>query len=71
MLEAGGHDARRQSEISIVGDTDRLLEILDANDRSNRANHFLAVYAHGVVGFSDQGRLEKPAATVALDQGPA
>ena len=55
------------TEISVVGDCDRLLVIPDSDHPRNRTKDFLACNLHAVVDLGEQGRLQIEARIVAIE----
>ena len=58
IFEACRADARRKSEISVVGGRDRLLVVLDLDHTGHWTEDFLARNPHAVVDPGEQGRLQ-------------
>src|SRR5260370_37211947 len=68
-LDVGGPDARAKTEVGIVGHTERLFLIADADHRRDRAEGLLVVNGHARPHAHEHGRLE--VVPVAADALPA
>src|SRR5713226_9287616 len=68
-LDVGGPDARAKTEIGIVGHTERLFLIADANHRRDGAEGLLVVHRHARPHAHEHGRLE--VVPIAADALPA
>src|SRR5258706_5070545 len=58
MLERGGGDARGQAEGRVVRDRERLLVVLHADHRGDRAEDLLAIDRHARLRVHEERRLE-------------
>src|SRR5882757_7724215 len=68
VFQAGGADAGGETELGVVGDRQRLVVVLGADDRGDRSKNLLTRDAHIVVGLGEQRRLEVMAGRLALEQ---
>src|SRR6267143_2947075 len=67
VFEACRANARRQTEIGVVGDRDRLVVLFDLDHRSHRTKDFLARNPHAVVNLGEQRRLQIEAGIVTVE----
>src|SRR5882762_6945894 len=67
VFEACRANARRQTEIGVVGDRDRLVVLFDLDHRSHRTKDFLSRNPHAVVNLGEQRRLQIEAGIVAVE----
>src|SRR3954469_21835415 len=58
VFQAGGADAGGEAELGVVGDRQRLVVVLGADDGGDGAEDLLARNAHVVVGLGEQRRLQ-------------
>jgi hypothetical protein len=68
VFQARRADARREAEIGVVGEVERLVVVLGAGDRGDRPKDLLAGDAHAVVDVREQGRRQVEAGAVALQE---
>src|SRR5260221_10300977 len=67
VFEACRANARRQTEIGVVGDRNRLVVIFDLDYACHRTKDFLARNPHAVVNLGEQRRLQIEAGIVAVE----
>ena len=67
IFEACRADARRKSEISVVGGRDRLLVVLDLDHAGHWTEDFLPRNPHAVVDPGEQGRLQIEAGRLPIE----
>src|SRR4029450_11612972 len=69
VVQAIGADARRQPIGRAVGDLDRVIDVLDVDDRDGRAEGFLAHQLAGWIDMVDhRGRKQRAPAIIAVQQ---
>src|SRR5256885_7827769 len=64
LVDVASVDRRRQTVFNVVGNLDRVLEVLARNDRDNRSENFFLRDAHLGIDIAEYGRLHEKAMTV-------